>query len=76
MLAAHFQGRARAASSVRQLVSYMLHVHAHVHAHAHAHVARERLAQHALPRVEGLGLSEQRADSIDLKGVRRYQTLS
>ena len=35
-------------------------------------VARERLAQRALPRVEGLGSSEQRADSIDLKGMRRY----
>eukprot|EP00964_Phaeocystis_antarctica_P141105 scaffold106093_cov63-Phaeocystis_antarctica.AAC.5 len=32
-------------------------------------VARERLAQRALPRVEGLGSSEKRADGIDLKGV-------
>ena len=31
-------------------------------------VARERLAQRALPRVEGLGSSEQRADGIDLQG--------
>ena len=31
-------------------------------------VARERLAQRALPRVEGLGSSEQRADGIDLHG--------
>ena len=31
-------------------------------------VARERLAQRALPRVEGLGSSEQRADGFDLHG--------
>ena len=31
-------------------------------------VACERLAQRALPRVEGLGSREQRADGIDLQG--------
>ena len=55
MLAAHFQG-----PRTRRQLGAPAGV-----------VARERLAQRSLPCVEGLGSSKQRADSIDLKSMRR-----